>query len=106
MKNVLITAFDAAPRGTQTRIAEQLGVRVTAVNKWAKGYNIPEPQHWARLEQLLDLPAGTFTPLANEGSPSEVMTMLRAISARLDVVEQTLGLRAHAQSGPSDRQAP
>jgi transcriptional regulator with XRE-family HTH domain len=61
MRQTLVAAFAAAPRGTQSRVADALGVRATAVNKWAKGYNVPEPQHWQQLEQLLDLPAGELT---------------------------------------------
>lgn len=110
MKQILTSYFGRAPRGSQSRIADELGVRVQTVNKWAKGYNIPEPQHWRQLEQLLDLPAGTFaiTPLgADTGpAPADVLELIRQVSARLDVVEQQLGLLAPARSDPSDRTAP
>lgn len=53
MKRTLVAALGSAPRGTQSRIADALGVRPQAVNKWAKGYNVPEPETWARLEPLL-----------------------------------------------------
>lgn len=106
MKTVLITAFEAAPRGTQSRIADELGVRATAVNKWAKGYNVPEQKHWAKLEQLLDLPAGQLTGLTRsdggtDPAPSEVMALLHQLAERLDVVESKLGLSAPARSDPS-----
>lgn len=110
MKQILITAFNAAPRGAQSRIADELGVRATAVNKWAKGYNVPDPKHWERLEQMLGLAAGQLTGLMRPDdtgpSSAEVLQLLRRLEERLGVVEQQLGLAAPARSDPSDRSAP
>lgn len=61
VRQILRQAFEALPRGEQTRIADDLGVRVQTVNKWAKGYNAPGPDvDLRRLEELLHLDPGAL----------------------------------------------
>lgn len=83
-----MAAFAAAPRGTQSRVADALGVRATAVNKWAKGYNVPEPQHWQQLEQLLDLPAGELTGEIGATRLDAARRFERLVQAHLRLVER------------------
>lgn len=71
MRLILKDAFEALPRGEQTRIADELGVRVQTVNKWAKGYNAPGPDvDLRRLEDLLRLDRGVLGYVAGTTPPS------------------------------------
>lgn len=111
MKDLLKNSLTDLPRGKQSRIAEALGVEPATVTKWKKGYTLPSPDLWPQIEELFgfetgSLSAASSTPPASGGTPAEVMTMLRALSERLDAVEQHLGLPAHARSEPSGQPAP
>lgn len=114
MRTLLIRAFAEAPRGTQSRIADELGVRPTSVNKWSKGHNLPEPRYWRQLERLLGLTAGSLVLTSDEGTPdpfAAIRAELVAIRARLDALESPMRLTnervALAASGadrlPKDR---
>lgn len=67
MKSLLMTAF--AKRGTQIRVADALGLPATTVNKWAKGYNLPEHHRWPDLERLLGLEPGSLAAAAGIMQP-------------------------------------
>lgn len=112
MRQILVDAFDALPRGEQSRIARELGVTPQRINKWKLGHNAPGPDvDLRKLEALLHLDEGVLgyvagsTPLGDY-SPAEVMRVLNQLGERLDAVEQQLGLRPPAPPAPSDRPAP
>lgn len=103
VKNLLVEAFASAPRGTQARVAEALGLPAPTVNKWAKGYNIPEPARWAEVEQLLGLTEGSIAQAAGITQPRDGRTFddLAALVQRLgDAVTRLEGrVRALERSG-------
>lgn len=87
MKNLLVDALASAPRGTQTRIADEMGIRPQTVNKWRKGYNLPEPDRWTQLEHLLGLDDGAISRAAGITQPpddAQSTEELRAELRRLD----------------------
>lgn len=131
MRQILVAAFKALPRGEQTRIADELGERVQTVNKWAKGYNSPGPDvDLRRLEELLHLEAGSLGYMAGTTPPSpdvdtaqlmgEILRQgdaihklekrIRALTARVQRLDDQLGLppapapRRSRAAGPTDRE--
>lgn len=100
MRAVISTALQNAPRGTQTRIADALGVRVQTVNKWAKGYNLPEPQHLPQLEQLLRLKKGALQVAGAVAIRPDTSDIGRLTQLVADTVAEVRDLRAEvAQLG-------
>lgn len=112
MRQILKDAFEALPRGEQSRIARELGVPAQRVNKWRLGHNSPGPDiDLRKLERLLGLEEGVLGYMAGTTphggySPAEVMQALDRLGERLDAVELRLGLQAPAQLDPDDRPAP
>lgn len=126
-----MAAFEALPRGEQTRIADALGERVQTVNKWAKGYNSPGPDvDLRRLEELLHLDTGALgytagtTPPSPDVDTAQVMAeilrqgavirklekRIRALTARVQRLDDQLGLppvpapRRSRAAAPTDRE--
>lgn len=54
-------------RGSQTRLAEAIGVTVQTVNKWAKEQTTPEPSRWPAIEAYFGWPTGTLELCAGMG---------------------------------------
>jgi hypothetical protein len=52
-----------APRGTQAKLARELGAPVQTVNKWALGMTCPSPRSWSVIEQFFELEEGTLSGL-------------------------------------------
>lgn len=80
-------------RGASRRLALELGTDPSNVTRWKRGA-WPDPQLWARIEQALDIPAGTLRKASGAGTTDQVaelavrVTMLEeSVSRRGDVVE-------------------
>jgi transcriptional regulator with XRE-family HTH domain len=89
-----MAALAAAPRGSQTSIARELGVAVTTVNKWAQGHNVPEPSRWQDVERLLGMPEGSLARAAgiSQGrSLDDLLGLIESVAARVDRIERRLG---------------
>jgi len=105
MKRVLTEAFSRLPRGEQSRIADALLIRAQTVNKWAKGYNVPEPERWAQLEELLHLEPGAlaaaagFTPPSPAFDIAELVAEVQRQGAAIARIEARLARRAEPRSG-------
>jgi DNA-binding transcriptional regulator YdaS (Cro superfamily) len=108
MKTLLMGAFASAPRGTQARVADALDLPPTTVNKWAKGYNLPEPHRWPEVERLLGLTDGALAEAAGITQPQESpVVALADLLHRLDAAVTRLEDRVQALERPADpRPAP
>lgn len=60
VQKIIQDAFRLAPRGTQTRVAKNLGVKQQTVSKWAAGDIVPEQWRWPAIERELDLDPGAL----------------------------------------------
>lgn len=112
MKEELIRRLSV--RGVQAKVARDLSLSATTVNKWAMGYNLPEPERWAALEQSLGMEPGTLAALSTPpGSPdllAELRNELRRMGVELqhlrDEVAELRGERQRSDSAsPRSRRA-
>lgn len=117
MRAAFVEAFQNAPQGTQTRIADDLGVRVQTVNKWAKGYNLPSREHIPRIEQMLGLKKGALMPKrpgvvsvrppaqVDDDKLDQVLQMLMKVNDRLGAVLEKLEGPEPDPAAPTGRPA-
>lgn len=76
-------------RGVQARVARDLSLSATTVNKWAMGYNLPEPERLPALEQSLGVPAGHLSALVMPPAAETVIDELRGMLRQMgDVVRR------------------
>lgn len=52
--------IDRRGHGSQTRLAEAVGVRVQTVNKWVKGQTVPDPDRWADIDRFFGWDEGSL----------------------------------------------
>ena len=88
MKDELIRRLSV--RGVQAKVARDLSLSATTVNKWAMGYNLPEPERWPALEQSLGMEPGTLAAMATPPGSPDLLAELRSEIRRLGAELQSL----------------
>jgi transcriptional regulator with XRE-family HTH domain len=88
LKNELMKLLGV--RGVQARVARDLSLSATTVNKWAMGYNLPEPERLPDVERALGLPEGHLTVLAMPQGAEGLLADLRNEIQRLGADVQQL----------------
>lgn len=102
--SLLRDAFDRSPRGTQSRLAEAVGVSPQTVNKWASGANDPDPERWPEIEEALGLESGAIERAAMVGAAlrldkvtrrdvDEILERIESIHVSLRRLEDALANR-------------
>lgn len=111
---LLVRAFNTAPRGTSARIARELEVSPQTVSKWKNGDIIPEQFRWSALEELLKLKPGEISRTRNGavhhltqrrgdvalGIPVEVQVALTALGAELQMLRDEVAELRDEIHGP------
>jgi DNA-binding transcriptional regulator YdaS (Cro superfamily) len=107
MKQLLKDSFATAPTGSQSRIADALGVRATTVNKWANGGAVPPSQRWPMLEELLGLEPGSLAKARvrppDDDKLDAILAAVVDIGQRLTEVEQYLRIGLPPLSIPTEQ---
>lgn len=102
MRNELMTRLRV--RGMQARVARDLGLSATTVNKWAMGYNLPEPERLPALEAALDMEPGSLGALAMPPGAGDLIGELRNEIRSLGV--EVAQLRSELQQLRDERTPP
>lgn len=63
LTKLIADAVTERGRGTQTRLAEAVGVEVQTVNKWVHGQTHPTPDRWAAIERFFGMEPGAIASL-------------------------------------------
>lgn len=120
MNQLIAQRLTERGRGSQSALADALGVRAQTVSKWVSGDVTPEPGRWPAIEAALDLDEGSLraahlaaiTPHpADAGAriPLEVQVALQTLGAELvQLRAEVAELRAelHAPARSSDPMPP
>lgn len=60
VKELVGTAIQAAPRGTQTWLGKACGVKPQIVQRWANKMHAPDVKYWGEIERYFDWKPGTI----------------------------------------------
>lgn len=69
MRKILMEALKV--RGSQTALANALGVGTSTVQHWAKGQTVPEAHRWGAIEKALGLAPMTLAKAAGVTLPAD-----------------------------------
>lgn len=106
MQQLLEKYFASPNAGTQTALAEEVGVKVQTVNKWLKGEIQPKSFRWSRIEDACGWNRGTiatakgFTPPHPDVDIAALAAEVQRQGAAISRIEALLDEQDGPRSAP------
>lgn len=101
LATVIAEALQRQGRGSKAALAAALGVTPSSVSRWATGEDTPDMTRWPRIEEVLNLDAGTFArALGISDTEVSLRQELSDLSAKVDMLQAAVEqLEAHLGRG-------
>jgi transcriptional regulator with XRE-family HTH domain len=101
LATVIAEALQRQGRGSKAALAASLGVTPSSVSRWATGEDTPDMTRWPRIEEVLNLDAGTFArALGISDTEVSLRQELSDLSAKVDMLQAAVEqLEAHLGRG-------
>ncbi len=88
LASVIAEALQRQGRGSKAALAAALGVTPSSVSRWATGEDTPDMTRWPRIEEVLNLDAGTFArALGISDTEVSLRQELSDLSAKVDMLQ-------------------
>ncbi len=101
LATVIAEALQRQGRGSKAALATALGVTPSSVSRWATGEDTPDMSRWPRIEEVLNLDAGTFArALGISDTEVSLRQELSDLAAKVDMLQAAVEqLEAHLGRG-------
>jgi len=101
LATVIAEALQRQGRGSKAALAAALGVTPSSVSRWATGEDTPDMTRWPRIEEVLNLDAGTFArALGISDTEVSLRQELSDLAAKVDMLQAAVEqLEAHLGRG-------
>jgi transcriptional regulator with XRE-family HTH domain len=101
LATVIAEALQRQGRGSKAALATALGVTPSSVSRWATGEDTPDMTRWPRIEEVLNLDAGTFArALGISDTEVSLRQELSDLAAKVDMLQAAVEqLEAHLGRG-------
>jgi transcriptional regulator with XRE-family HTH domain len=101
LASVIAEALQSQGRGSKAALAAALGVTPSSVSRWATGEDTPDMTRWPRIEEVLNLDAGTFArALGISDTEVSLRQELSDLSGKVDMLQAAVKqLEAHLGRG-------
>jgi transcriptional regulator with XRE-family HTH domain len=101
LATVIAEALQRQGRGSKAALAAALGVTPSSVSRWATGEDTPDMTRWPRIEEVLNLDAGTFArALGISDTEVSLRQELSELAAKVDMLQAAVEqLEAHLGRG-------